>query len=138
MATKSSITTSKVQAIVEKLGMSVKVKANSFKAFPKDGSIKTSLDITTNKHGKTAQVLLVGFTMTEGTILLAKPPASTATQVIDLSDEKLALRFIYKAAKHLIAGSKKVAAPSPTNTELQNDSPAATPVVEEAPVSQVA
>lgn len=129
MATKSSIATSKIQAIVEKLGMSVKVKANSFKAFPKDGTIKTSLDITTNKHGKTAQVLLVGFTMTEGTILLAKAPASTATQVIDLSDEKLALRFIYKACKHLVAGSKKAAAPVVASPPVVEE---AAPVVEEA------
>jgi len=132
MATKHSVETTKIAAIVEKLGMSTKVKANSFKAFPADGSIKKSLDITTNKHGRTAQVLLVGFTMEQGTLLLAKPPASTATQVIDLSDEKLALRSIFKACKALLAASSSKPA-------VKVEAPTSTPVTtEEQPVEQVA
>jgi len=124
MATKSSVPTTKLVAIVEKLGFTVKVKANSMKVWPADGSSKKSLDLTTNKHGRTAQVLLVGFTRDEGTLLLAKPPATTATQVIDLSDEKLALRFFFKACKELMAASKPASSPAPV----------APPVVEEQPV----
>jgi hypothetical protein len=120
MATKSSVPTTKLVAIVEKLGFTVKVKANSMKVWPANGSSKKSLDLTTNKHGRTAQVLLVGFTRDEGTLLLAKPPATTATQVIDLSNEKLALRTFFKACKELNASSKPAAkeeSASPSVTE---------------------
>jgi hypothetical protein len=140
-AHKTAISTSKFEAIVAKHGLVVKAKAGSFKAYPKDGSIKRSLDVTTSKKGQTVQVLLVGFEMPEGTIAHPKPPASTVTQMLDFSkDEKLVLRAFFNACKALVKAAKKAAPPAPTKEEVMNDSPAAsTPAVEEAaPVAATA
>lgn len=102
---KTSVATTKLNAIVQKLGFEVKAKASSFKVWPKGGSFKRSLDISTNKHGNTVQVLLVGFTTDEGTKVLAKPPASTATHILDMEgkDEAIVLAAFMKICRILEA-----------------------------------
>jgi hypothetical protein len=134
MATKNSVNTSKLAAIVEKLNMVAKHKANSFKVWPANGSIKRSLDISTNKHGTTVQVLLVGFTMTEGVSILAKPPAATATQVMIIDAEEVkALRSFYQLCKTLIALSAPAVVPVATPDATSSPEPEAK---EEAPVAE--
>lgn len=115
-ARKVSISTSKFLAVVQKLGMSAKYKANSIKVWPANGTSKRSLDISTNKHSNTVEVILVGFEAKEGVVSHPKPPAKTVTQMIDFSvSEKLVLRAFFKAAKALClsaAASTPVAAPA--------------------------
>ena len=132
---KTSIATSKLTAVVEKLGFEVKSKASSFKVWPKGGNMKRSLDISTNKHGNTVQVLLVGFTVTEDVKVLAHPPASTATQVLDMDgkDELNILRTFMKLCRdleHLVAPPAPVVASPPESNEAPIEQPIEQPVEE--------
>jgi hypothetical protein len=122
-ARKTAIATAKFEAITTKLGFTVKAKAGSFKAYPANGSIKRSVDVTTSKKGQTVQVILVGFESAVGTVAHPKPPASSVTQMIDFSqDEKLVLKAFYSACKALA----KMAASSQPKAETKEE-PASTP-----------
>lgn len=124
-AHKTAIATAKFEAITTKLGFTVKAKAGSFKAWPANGSIKRSLDITTSKKGQTVQVILVGFEAAEGTVSHPKPPASSVTQMIDFSqDEKIVLRSFFKACKAL---AKMAASSQPAKEEAPASPPAEQP-----------
>lgn len=124
-ARKTAIATAKFEAITTKLGFTVKAKAGSFKAFPANGSIKRSVDITTSKKGQTVQIILVGFEGTEGCIAHPKPPASSVTQMIDFSqDEKLVLKAFFKVCKQL---AKMAASSQPAKEQAPASTPASSP-----------
>lgn len=127
-AHKSSVATSKFELICKKLDLEIKVKSGSFKVWPKSGSIKKSMDITTSKKGQTVQIILVGFESNIGTIPHPKPPADTVTQMLDFSlDEKEVLRNFFLVAKSLVAACPPANKEAPASTPA----PAPAPVLEE-------
>ena len=126
-AHKTSIATAKFELICKKLDLEVKVKAGSFKVWPKGGSIKKSMDITTSKKGQTVQVILVGFESPFGTMVHPKPPAASVTQMLDFSlDEKDVLKSFFLIGKHL---QSLVPVPAPAATPAP--APVQEPVIEE-------
>ena len=118
----------KLLAVVEKLGMTIKTNKGWLKVYPSNGCLKKSLGIPTTKT--VTRVELVGFEH-ELAVSHPKPPASTVTQMIDFAqDEKLVLRAFYKTCKHLVDMANK--------SKEVTSTPASSPEVkqEEAPVEQ--
>jgi len=125
----TKVNATKLVAVAEKLGLTVVRQPSQWKVTGPDANRRFYIPGTKTVHkvelsGWSHDLAIEWAKVYPG----KKAPSSKITHVVNFDQpEKLILRDFFKMAKSLIAKTKVASPPAPTQTELMNDSPVASP-----------